>query len=361
VEENPRVSVVLQDVTVVEALRALQEASGIQLEPVCRTTVPPEKAITPKVGALLERMEVRGSYRWEGVRLAEALRELAGRHQLHIHSWLGRYVVGPDEEASERAPRPKIAPFEEFGVRVVPQSIIRSETRTLHLDTGAHASRRHSLSLWLVCRLTEGYIHSIAGPRDVRVTDESGVELQVRRSPVGPGYGMATRFGPYPDEQQWHFPVSDAGAGGSLLRWVEGDLYCYEQCEPLRLELSVPAAGGMVAEQAGDVRIELHPIERDRTGELVVRASLTKPPGVSVTSRHDDNGVHAELEDDSERRFEPVMVGDGGTSLAESETVQVETHFTAGETPPARVVFDLYRRERAVKRLRFRLEGIPLP
>src|SRR5579862_7648058 len=125
-DENPTLSLQLENVTYAEVAAALSEATGIPIRLSASSAPPVPLAPPPRA------LDERHRFDWSGVSFAQALRDLCARYGLFSLRERGGYRLGWSESAPPPTPVRYVGFTEQNGVRLFVRSVSRQYQYTTY-------------------------------------------------------------------------------------------------------------------------------------------------------------------------------------------------------------------------------------
>ncbi len=250
--DNPRITLSLRNATLSQALVELGRVSGVRFSvegDLRRRAGPaPPRDIAPPAapGEDPSRPELRLSFVWNQVPLAQAMRELAaGYGVVPGREGSGVYVFRRGE------PVPPLRPetgFVRQGLAVYPAGMQLSRNLSASAGSPPGATAVGGLlQLTLRAVLPGGEGASLTGVDNLCALDDRGNLLGPFRSPFGPsGAGTLREKTLFPDEWQGPGWLPAPAVGSTRLLWVEGDLFRPASERQEVVELELPPAGKAV-------------------------------------------------------------------------------------------------------------------
>jgi hypothetical protein len=261
--------------------------------------------------------------------------------------------------------------WEGVGVQVYARSLHDNRSRIVDFTRGTSDHKNDSMTLFVGCTLPGGEADRIVEMDNFEARDEHGATIYDRRQGSRLDHAPGNS-GPFPDE--WHtlFLLKGVSAEAERLEWVEADLYEYADYQTGEITIDLPVSRARRKVRLWDMTLELVAYEAGENIESDdkdndcgpnrhrLRMILRKPKDVRVATPGDDSSIKPMLLDSGGRPFENAGTELGGMDFPGHDSLEIEAHFTPRRRSPARVVLQLARKADPRKRLRFRLENIPL-
>lgn len=197
---------------------------------------------------------------------------------------------------------------------------------------------------------------------DLRILDSFGRSL-VQPSPMGIRRTTATRVRL---TEYWHrLPLTLPDQRAARLRSVTGSLRLYRKVTPLRFEVPLPKVGDPLPpaqnQNGVEVRLEKWSGEGREYG-VFCRVSWPQSETEDVVGRGISRSPQPYLVDAQGRVYRDSRVAHIDSREENGRTVQQQTYrFEGVEAAPARLVYEVFRRQDPATALPFRLADLPLP
>jgi hypothetical protein len=350
--ENPRLTLKLQDVAAQQAVEALSNSGGL---PVRLELPPPRGAAAEK---LAQRLAQRKSFDWNGVRYADALRQLCDAYQLKPQRLGGsfRLVNGWTRPVPEAGPG-----IETQTLRLHLRSASVSYGQSIRFGGRAQAGGSNRLSLEAFCRLKDGDADAIVGFDNLAGVDDQGNVVVGETNLPHPPFGHQ-----FPDEWTGHMQLSSPHPRARKLLWLEGELIAYRVCRPVLLELPLAengtGRGALEGVSVDVVRIETARA-REGVGMTTLLARVAVPDAARVVNPLERwNAVKGvALVGKSGRRYDSQSAGSTGSGGNGVTLYEMRFTFPEIAEPVEKAVFRFTEKAEPARIASFRFRDIPLP
>jgi hypothetical protein len=363
----PRITLKLENVTLVEAARALQRTAnrvflveGVLVFPGPRAENEPAR---PEVK--VDAKARRADFNWSHAPLGRVCRDLEAAFG-YSGLWYGTFAVN----LVQGHPKPPASPWkvERSGFMLAATRVERqtsTETRAV-LVLGRprpEISREESgfLTLTLTVRAPDGDPDVVCGLDILRIATDRGPVPVVRQR--YPSYAI----GPEPsrtDECQVAIGLNEVPPGARKVLQLEGELIVRRRVEWVPLELPLSGAAVPLQRQLGFAKLLVKRLEMTTDGELTVEYRATWPAddplgalevdSLSMPIWHLRSGEVAEIGGNT------CTIGSSDAGGMSERLVVFHGRALPPEDPVVALLLDFIVREGPVERIPFRLENIPL-
>jgi hypothetical protein len=363
----PRITMKLENVTLVEAARALQRTAnrvflveGVLVFPGPRAENEPVRPAV-KVDAKARR----AGFNWSHAPLGRVCRDLEAAFG-YSGLWYGTFAVN----LVQGHPKPPASPWkvERSGfvlaaTRIERQSSTQTRTVLVLGRPRPEISREESgfLTLTLTVRARDGDPDVVCGLDILRIATDRGPV------PVVPQLYPSYAIGPEPsrtDECQVAIGLNEVPPGARKILQLEGELIVRRRVEWVPLELPVSGAAVPLQRQLGSAKLLVKRLEMTTDGELTVEYWATWPAddplgalevkSLSMPMWRLRSGEVAEIGGDT-----CTIVSSGAGGMSE-RLVVFHGRALSPEDPVVALLLDFVVRDGPVERIPFRLENIPL-
>jgi hypothetical protein len=363
----PRITLKLENVTLVEAARALQRNANRQflVEGVPVLSGPRAENEPAPPGVKVDAKARRADFNWNHAPLGRVCRDLEAAFG-YSGLWNGNRAVN----LVRGQPKPPASPWkvERSGFMLTATRVVRqtsTQTRTVLLlgRPRPKISREgwSSLALTLTVRAPDGDPDVVCGLGNLRIATDRGPVPDI------PELCRAYAMGPEPsgtDECQVPIGLNEVPPGAGKILQLEGELIIRRHVEWVPLELPVAGAPVSLQRQLGSANLVVKRLEMTPDGELTVEYRATWPTDDLLGALEAEalpmpmwrrrSGEVSELGGDTN-----ISGSSTGGGMSESRVV-----FHARDIPPedpvVALLLDFIVREGPVERIPFRLENIPL-
>jgi hypothetical protein len=360
----PRITLKLENVTLVEAARALQRTAnraflveGVPVLPGPRAENEPAR---PEVK--VDAKARRADFNWNHAPLGRVCRDLEAAFG-YSGLWCGNRAVN----LVRGQPKPPASPWkvERSGfmltaTRVEQQSSTQTRAVLVLGRPRPETSReeQHSLTLILTVRAPDGDPDVVCGLDIFRIATDRG------RIPADPQLCRPWAIGPEPSRtDECQVPIGVPPGAGKILQ-LEGELIVRRRVEWVPLELPVSGAKVPLQRQLGSANLLVKRLEMSTDGELTVEYGATWPTDDPLVALEVDtlpmpmwrlrSGAVAELAGNTS--FSGSSTGGG---MSENLVTFHGRDLPPGD-PVVALLLDFIVRHGPVERIPFRLENIPL-
>ncbi len=252
--DNPKLTLNVQNATAEEAIAQLSKASGVPVE-----IQMPRRPAGVALPSSLRILEEKSSFKWSGVTLATALRDLKSRYRLQVSRQWGRFLLFPSGSALSASPARKVGLVENAGISLFVRRVSVRNTRALDFAGGPISQDDQTLTLELQADLGELDSDRIAGIENVVAMDDQGNLLTGERALVSSS--STTLAGTLlPDEWACSLSLSGVHPKATRLVWIEGDLLTYKSARTHPFEVALPVTPENAKKEAGGMVVEVQKV-----------------------------------------------------------------------------------------------------
>lgn len=360
--DNPRVNLRLEHATAPEIAAALTRATGVPVSLYGESQAPGDQP------PLVDGLDRKTSVDWQGIPLADALRDLCKKYPLQpTRTQGGGFTLQPTFEAPLPPPGRRVGLTEQQGIRLYALSANVNINRTVRFD-GAPQDGVNVLVLEVAGEIPGGAAESIAGLTHVTAQDDLGNVL----TPLDEDLGQNVYVPTYPDEFRGNLAFNRPHPRAKKLVWVQGDVLVHRTFHPYSVQIPLPVPATGSRNTAGPFTIEATNYEPTARVPMDQLPAPDFKPGPRVTIRVRARAGTAlpeaeeiwrtapALVDQTGRLFAPVIM-DSNPEETEPGTLELTCVYPAPQSPVSHLLLRVVERSEPQKLFTFRMRDIPLP